>query len=321
MLHILPNARTTPVTRAEIARSDEPSSVLARRYGVGHRPPASDASVVPRTASTALPARATCPGRRAGRSAPPSVPCGAQPASPPMIPPSSPTTSCRLSTTTASGAFCGPGSSTAGPDHRLTRPPGGRGCSATTISASCTSTSGICRSRTPAVASGAGAPYLVAMGRRSRSVHLAVKDDRTPRPTPSPSCARPSRPSLSASPTCVRTTTAASLRPSGTCAELGVRCRHARPRTPQANGMAERFSGRVAREGPGINVSSHRRRVLDGRAPDQIVTERLEAEPTPARAAPNDHAGPCDTTPGLVRILRNNSPRECPRCAVHCCVR
>ena len=34
MLHIHPNARTTPVTRAEIARSTEPSGVLAKRYGV-----------------------------------------------------------------------------------------------------------------------------------------------------------------------------------------------------------------------------------------------------------------------------------------------
>jgi hypothetical protein len=34
MLQIHPNARTTPVTRAEIARSGEPSGVLARRYGV-----------------------------------------------------------------------------------------------------------------------------------------------------------------------------------------------------------------------------------------------------------------------------------------------
>ena len=34
MLHIHPNARTAPVTRAEIARSDKLSSVLARRYGV-----------------------------------------------------------------------------------------------------------------------------------------------------------------------------------------------------------------------------------------------------------------------------------------------
>ena len=34
MLSIHPNARTTPAVRAEIARSRESSSVLARRYGV-----------------------------------------------------------------------------------------------------------------------------------------------------------------------------------------------------------------------------------------------------------------------------------------------
>jgi transposase len=34
MLQIHPNARTTPVTRAEIARSPEPTGVLAQRYGV-----------------------------------------------------------------------------------------------------------------------------------------------------------------------------------------------------------------------------------------------------------------------------------------------
>ncbi len=34
MPQIHPNARTTPVTRAEIARSGEPTGVLARRYGV-----------------------------------------------------------------------------------------------------------------------------------------------------------------------------------------------------------------------------------------------------------------------------------------------
>ena len=34
MLLIHPNARTTPVTRAEIARSSEPSGTLAKRYGV-----------------------------------------------------------------------------------------------------------------------------------------------------------------------------------------------------------------------------------------------------------------------------------------------
>src|SRR5918911_3497654 len=34
MLQIHPNARTTPTTRAEMARSEEPTGVLARRYGV-----------------------------------------------------------------------------------------------------------------------------------------------------------------------------------------------------------------------------------------------------------------------------------------------
>ena len=34
MLAIHPNARTTPAVRAEIARSGEPSGVLARRFGV-----------------------------------------------------------------------------------------------------------------------------------------------------------------------------------------------------------------------------------------------------------------------------------------------
>ena len=34
MLHIHPNARTTPATRAEIARSTEPSGTVAQRYGI-----------------------------------------------------------------------------------------------------------------------------------------------------------------------------------------------------------------------------------------------------------------------------------------------
>src|SRR3712207_3565945 len=35
MPQIHPNARTTPAVRAEIARSKEPTGVLARRFGVG----------------------------------------------------------------------------------------------------------------------------------------------------------------------------------------------------------------------------------------------------------------------------------------------
>ena len=34
MLHIHPNARATPATRAEIARSSEPGGTVAQRYGI-----------------------------------------------------------------------------------------------------------------------------------------------------------------------------------------------------------------------------------------------------------------------------------------------
>ena len=34
MLHVHPNARTTPATRAEIARSTGPSGTAAQRYGI-----------------------------------------------------------------------------------------------------------------------------------------------------------------------------------------------------------------------------------------------------------------------------------------------
>src|ERR1700712_118027 len=34
MLHIHPNARTTPIIRTKIARSTEPSGTVARRYGI-----------------------------------------------------------------------------------------------------------------------------------------------------------------------------------------------------------------------------------------------------------------------------------------------
>ncbi|GJD53810.1 IS481 family transposase ISBxe4 [Methylobacterium crusticola] len=37
MLAIHPNVRTTPAVRAEIARSPDPSSVLAKRYGVSSK--------------------------------------------------------------------------------------------------------------------------------------------------------------------------------------------------------------------------------------------------------------------------------------------
>jgi hypothetical protein len=88
MLQIHPNARTTPIVRAEIARSSEPSGVLARRFGVSSetirkwrkRSPMDclDYSARPHN----LPWKATEEERRW------SAPCGVQPASPWTISPS-----------------------------------------------------------------------------------------------------------------------------------------------------------------------------------------------------------------------------------------
>ena len=97
------------------------------------------------------------------------------------------------------------------------------------------------------------------------------------------------------------------------CAELGAQYRHTKPRTPQTNGMVERFNGRVGSAVLGITIYTHRaleqllrgfnaayndrrQRVLDGKTPDQVIAERLKAEPKLARVAPNGRAGPCDTT-------------------------
>ena len=74
--------------------------------------------------------------------------------------------------------------------------------------------------------------------------------------------------------------------------------------------MVERFNGRISSEVLNINITSHRaldqllcsfnaaynarrQRVLDGKAPDQVVAERLKAKRTLAKAKPNGHAGPC----------------------------
>ena len=76
-----------------------------------------------------------------------------------------------------------------------------------------------------------------------------------------------------------------------TCADLGAQYRHIRPRTPQTNGMVERFNRRISSEVLGINIYSHRameqvlrgfnaaynarrQRVLDSRTPNQVVAER-----------------------------------------------
>ena len=156
--------------------------------------------------------------------------------------------------------------------------------------------------------------YLyVAIDRCSRSVHLAVKNDETEQ-----SAIAFLREATAAFPfqlTHVLTDNGSCFTPAfaKVCAELGMQYRHTRPRTPQTNGMVERFNGRISSEVLGINIYSHRaleqmlrgfntayntrrQRVLDGRTPNQVVAEHLKAKPELANPAPHGRAGPCDTT-------------------------
>jgi transposase InsO family protein len=95
------------------------------------------------------------------------------------------------------------------------------------------------------------------------------------------------------------------------CAELGAEYRHIKPRTPQTNGMVERFNGRISAEVLAITLYSHdqleqllrgfnaaynarRQRVLEGQTPDQVVAERLTAKPALAKAKSSGRASQCD---------------------------
>jgi hypothetical protein len=95
------------------------------------------------------------------------------------------------------------------------------------------------------------------------------------------------------------------------CAELGATYRHSKPYTPQTNGMVERFHGRVSSEVLGITIYSHRdlepllrgfnaaynarrQRVLDGKTPNQVVAERLQARRPLVTTQTHGRAGPDD---------------------------
>src|SRR3954464_5173082 len=133
---------------------------------------------------------------------------------------------------------------------------------------------------------------FVAIDRRSRSVHLAVKDDET-----EASARAFLEAALAALPfqvTHVLTDRGSCFTAEGfakLCRELGVEHRKTRPDTPRTNGMVERFNGRVQREVLGITVAGHhdlerllagfssaynarRQRVLGGSSPEAIVQER-----------------------------------------------
>jgi transposase InsO family protein len=151
----------------------------------------------------------------------------------------------------------------------------------------------------------------VAIDRRSRSVHLAVKDDGTEKGAIA--FLREAAVAFPFRLTHVLTGNGSCFAPrfAGACAAPGAEWRHTRPRSPRTNGVAERFDGRVGGEVLGITIRSHRdleqllrgfnaaynarrQRVLDGETPDGVVRERLEARRKLARGKPEGRAGPDD---------------------------
>ena len=152
---------------------------------------------------------------------------------------------------------------------------------------------------------------FVAIDRRSRSVHLAVKDDET-----EASAKAFLGEALAAFPfriTRILTDRGSCFTAEGfeqLCRKLRVEHRKTRPYTPRTNGMAERFNGRVQREVLGITVASRRdlerllagfnaaynvrrQRVLGGRSPEQVVRERLGQDTSLANPAYRPPPDPC----------------------------
>jgi transposase InsO family protein len=165
--------------------------------------------------------------------------------------------------------------------------------------------------------------YLfVAIDRRSRSVHLAVKDDET-----EASARAFLKEALAAFPfriTHLLTDRGSCFTAEGfetACREFGVEHRKTRPYTPRTNGMAERFNGRVQREVLGITVAGHgdlerllvgfnsaynarRQRVLDGRSPEAVVRERLERDASLANPCYRPPPDPCVLPKAMLVIER-----------------
>ena len=313
MLHIHPNARTTPVVRAEIARSAEPSGVLARRYGVStetirkwRKRGASDC--LDRSARPhRLPWKATeeeravvCALRRATHFALDDLTFVVRHFLP------------KLNRDSVWRILRAEGLSRR-PTPPSDRPAKGQG----TFRDYDLGFVHIDVKHLPKLQMADGERrkrfLFVAIDRRSRSVHLAVKDDET-----EASAIAFLREAAAAFPfrlTHVLTDNGSCFTPgfARACAELGAEYRHTRPRTPQTNGMVERFNGRIGSEVLGITIYSHRQleqllrgfnaaynarrqRVLDSKTPDQVVAERLAQRPGLANAKPHGRAGPCDTT-------------------------
>ena len=163
---------------------------------------------------------------------------------------------------------------------------------------------------------------FVAIDRRSRSVHLAVKDEET-----EASATAFLKEALAAFPfrvTRVLTDRGSCFTADGfgkTCRELGVEHRKTKPYTPRTNGMAERFNGRVQREVLGITVAGHRdlerllagfnsaynarrQRVLNGSSPEEVVRECLARDRSLANPGYRPPPDPCVLPKAMLVVER-----------------
>jgi transposase InsO family protein len=311
MLQIHPNARTTPVVRAEIARSDEPSGVLARRFGVStetvrkwrKRGPDDclDHSARPHRSpwkATEEERAVVCALRRATNFALDDLTFVVAHFLP------------HLNRDSIWRILRAEGLSRR-PPPSSDKPRRGQG----TFKDYDLGFVHIGIKHLPELRTADGERrkrYLyVAIDRRSRSVHLAVKDDETEK-----SAIAFLREAAAAFPfrlTHVLADNGSCFTPAfaRVCHELGAEYRHTKPYSPHTNGMVERFNGRVGSEVLGITIHSHaqlerllrgfnaaynarRQRVLDGRTPDQVAAERLKARRKLANPKPHGRAGPAE---------------------------
>src|SRR5436305_115329 len=320
MLSIHPNARTTPAVRAEIARSAEPTGELAGRFGVS--------------------AETVRKGRKRG-----AADCRDRSSRPHKLP--------WKASEEERAVVCALRRATGFPPddlpfvvaHCLPHP--GRDNAYRILKAG-----GLSRRPAPATPEKAAAKFkeyelgfvhvdvkhlpklrtadgecrkrylFVAIDRRSRSVHLAVRDDET-----EASAKAFLEEALAAFPfrvTRLLTDRGSCFTAEGferRCRELGVEHRKTRPYTPRTNGMVERFNGRVQREVLGITVASHRdlerllegfnsaynarrQRVLDGRSPEEVVRERLAQDRGLANPGYRPPSDPCVLPRAMLVIER-----------------
>ncbi len=159
-----------------------------------------------------------------------------------------------------------------------------------------------------------------AIDRCSRWVHLAVKDDET-----TASAVAFLKEAVRAMPFTVthvltdRGSCFVADAFEAACRKLKLEHRTTRPYTPRTNGMVERFNGRVQREVLGITLHSHRdletllhgfnraynarrQRVLGGVSPDEAVRQRLEISPSLASRRYEPPSDPCSLPKALLVV-------------------